>query len=927
MKLLSTLLLLVISVAYVLSQPPPAGTIWIDRLNNEQDRPSFFQLTVSCGDNGDLCNNNATIEATSVQPEDPYEFAPGTQPIGGERYHYLSIDTKQPGYQAGPADNIKATYDIAGGLGFITSPGIGGSYMLLWNGVGNNNLPCKSTLGAPCALDQLCCNTGNPVAAGFSVDLTGGGTQFGLGLYQKSADHDAPVIMRIWGADGRSVVLRKSFEARFVQRNLLFMYNEFIPFPGDSPQLTKAEMQNIFKNAKAIALQIFGAIALDARLSYLRTAGVIVSKTLPASAHNQTFYASSEICYNVFIGNNAPRSMNVPGTNGNNVLKFSGVKFLDAMLTKELELVPGSIQVSSPRAHNIDDTGNKDVVSVTLTEDLQPEDNVTINFCARVRSDWAAPFCRGTFCNQATVSLPGVAELPVGSGTAGCIHIKFDTSVNVDLMCPDLYDVAAKGQTPRVTLSYSNSGPAPAENTMLTLWIKGINPYSLGANMNNLWTCNPDTASSHDTLKCSRFIGNMNAGTSGTIDYYLNLPVLPCNITDLYLTAQITETCSNSSKTDDCHIEIPHIVQFDISKDAGLSDEEYAVGNQLVTYTISYRNLGNTQAEMVELIEEYPLYTTPVNNPGWDCDTTARRCRYYLGTVLVNEAIRTLQFTVKLDAILPEGLDRLCNTVTITNTECELIDECKDEKKVTECIRVSPGLPDTGVEKEGYIARLVYRLTYYNNGSADATNVKITENLPAGAEFDAERSDERWVCAGSTCTITLESLKQDERASVLFVVKLAQDFQQAAICWNNTATIDNGDSPVEEPSPGDNVAHHSLGACGGICEMECPNPCVECPACKCNQPACDCPAPKCNCPEPTCNCPKGKCECAEPICNCPSAPVCRDCPKCECNCPKKCDKIVEECGCKEIININLPCGLSCPSECPSASALPTGYAS
>jgi hypothetical protein len=314
------------------------------------------------------------------------------------------------------------------------------------------------------------------------------------------------------------------------------------------------------------------------------------------------------------------------------------------------------------------------------------------------------------------------------------------------------------------------------------------------------------------------------------------------------------------------------------------------------------------------LIEEYPLYSTPINNPGWTCDSASRTCTYQIGTLPVNDAIKTLQFTVKLDPILPQGVTSICNSVTITNTQCEVTDNCKDEKKVTKCIKVAPGLPDTGVEKEGYVARLVYRLTYYNNGSADATNVHITESIPAGATFDAERSDSRWVCSGNACTLTIPSLKREERESVLFVVKLAEDFQQMAICWNNTATIDNGDSPVADPSPGDNTATLQIGACGGVCEMECPNPCVECPACKSNQPACNCPSPQCNCPDPKCNCQsQGKCVCPDPICNCPTDAVCPTCPNCECNCPKKCDKIVEECGCKEIININLPCGLTCPT--------------
>jgi len=924
MKLFTILLVLgLLSVA--LGQSPPAGTIWIDRFNSEVGRTPALQIAVNCGPNGDDCNNNRTIETTLVQPEGSLSFAPGTAPIGGERFSYLSIFNVQKQYGAGPKDEIRVTYDINGEIGVHSSPGIGGSYLLLWNGVGHNDIPCHTTITNPCALDESCCNTGNPaLLADFSADLTGGGTQFGIGLYQDTSDFDTPVIMRLWGSDGRSIVLRKGLEAAFVGRNILFLYKDFVAFPGDSNPVKPSEIMDFLKTTKAIALQVYGHLALDARLSYIRTAGVIVSKTIPVSYQNITLVFGQQICYDVFIGNNAPKSVNALGTEPNNVLDLTGVNFLDTMFTDEMMLVPGSITVNSPIAYKIDNTGNVDVVSVTFTEDLKPEDNASIHFCAQLRPDYAAPFCRNTFCNVGTVTVPGFNNIQVGAGSAGCVNIKFETSLGLAIECPDLLQVSNPG-TPKITLHYENRGPAPATNTMLTLWIKGINPIGLSSSLNTQWTCNPDLNSPLDTLKCTQSLGQLTGHIFGSSDFFLNLPVnIPCNITSLFLNATITETCSNSYNSSQCTIPIPHKVLFDIKKDAGLAADQVAVPNQLITYTISYRNLGNTDAEMVQLIEQYPLYTTPVGNPLWTCDNTTRTCTLDVGTVPVNTAIITVQFSVRLDSFIPQSVSTLCNTVTITNTMCNISDVCKDTKQFVKCIPVAPGLPDTGVEKEGYIARLIYRLTYYNNGSADATNVVITESIPAGSKFDSNRSDSRWVCVGSTCTITIPLLKEGESGTALFVVNLNQDFQQPQTCWNNTATINLGDTSATEPSPLDNIATFNIGACGQQCEVQCPNPCVECPNLVCHDGKCNCPTTvDCTCPDPICpTCPKNNCVC-DKICNCPIQPTCH-CGNLDCACPAKCEKITEECGCKEIININLPCDL-CPNYSPSASYAPTPH--
>jgi hypothetical protein len=311
----------------------------------------------------------------------------------------------------------------------------------------------------------------------------------------------------------------------------------------------------------------------------------------------------------------------------------------------------------------------------------------------------------------------------------------------------------------------------------------------------------------------------------------------------------------------------------------------------------------------------YPDFTTPVNNPGWICDLIARKCTYFVGLLEANSAIKTLLFNLKVADRLPTELIQLCNTSIISNELSTVPNACKFTKSYQRCLPVSTGVPDTGVIKEGMIARLIYRLTYYNNGTADASGVVITENIPGGTTFDPLLSDPRWVCVGDVCTIHLDTLKMGAIETVLFVVNTARDFQAPPTCWENRATISHVSNDPDE-SPLDNVATFSVGDCCGHPPVICPNPCAECPRCNCTFPECSCPEPICSCPlSATCTCPEPHCICRDPICNCPTVHP-TTCPKLNCNCPGKCPKVVEECGCKEIININLPCGMGMPYPCP-----------
>lgn len=906
MRTLLFLSFLLLSVALYKADDQITPNIIIDSLDNPISlNDTFLTLQVSCGPAGSNCNNlvDAALVSTLTQTG---PWRNGGSVLGRERYTVLSIDKIEAGYTAGPADNVQITYDEVTKLRFATSPGIGGTLVLLYNGIGHNVLPCVSTITKPCYLNQACCVgpnpagdfTGSPFAnADGSVDLTANGTQLGISLVQNTADHDSPLIIRIFAADGRSIVLTQTFESAFVRRTILFLYKDFVPFSGDSPSLTPADVVTVLSNARAIAFSINGAFALDARMTSIQTVGVQIGKKLDAQYVGQLFKPGSTICWTAFVANNAPASLNPPGSNQENFFVLQDVDFVDyAFWNSALHLDRSSIRITPNRVglefntHENDPSLNGDYLLVTFPF-LLPGDNVTIQFCGVVRNDFQSDECINQFCNFAVVNIP-ILEVEDLFTSTTCIDIKYSPDLNIVSQCP----TSVTGtDVPFALFSYSNTGNGPADNTTLTIEITGAEPELLnGLPQNSAFTCVADDVAK--VLRCTKFIGKFLPGSSGADKFALNLAALGCNVTSLMVTATLTEHCSNLTVSTCCSVDVPRKVQFQITK-TDSSGGKGIQSNQIITYTISYQNIGNFAADGVFLIEEYPVnFATPLTtaiNAGWTCDTVAKKCFFHVGT-LPPATLKTVQFAIQLDAELPQTVTQVCNTVTITNANDTTASRCIDTESATKCTSVLPGVPDTGIKKQGTIGLLIYRITYFNNGSADAQNAVLRETIPAGTNFDAAESDPRWVCVGGSCTINLGVLPKGARASAIFAVIPVQDFETIVTgCFLNRAQITHVAS-VADPSPLDNIAALDLGNCNETTgPLKCPLPCKKCDDCTCTPPPCNCPSGECNCPVPICTCPAQDCICPVPRCDCNAVNPC-SCPDCECACENPCPKI-EEC--------------------------------
>ena len=163
-----------------------------------------------------------------------------------------------------------------------------------------------------------------------------------------------------------------------------------------------------------------------------------------------------------------------------------------------------------------------------------------------------------------------------------------------------------------------------------------------------------------------------------------------------------------------------------------------------MVYTLTYTNLGNQIASSGVVTDTVPLYTTfnaAASSPGWSCPDSApagTTCTYALGTV--GNETGELYFAVNLPPALPPGVPGIENTATIADdgTNGDDHNPCNNTDSDTTPVGATSDLAvilDNGQSAVQLNQQLTYVIAVTNQGTQPATNVLITDTLPAELVF------------------------------------------------------------------------------------------------------------------------------------------------------------------------------------------------
>ena len=323
----------------------------------------------------------------------------------------------------------------------------------------------------------------------------------------------------------------------------------------------------------------------------------------------------------------------------------------------------------------------------------------------------------------------------------------FAFDIAVDKSDGDITTVA--GGTVVYTVNYSNIGQTNATGVVVEENLPPGTTFD-AVNSDPGWF---ETAPGSGTFQFN--VGNLNVGDSGSVAFAVTVDN-PVGAGFEVVANLVTIFDDGANGTDDnagnnAFIEetpIDASPDLYVTKDNGVTSVR--VGD-IVSYVIDYGNSGDQGASGVQITETLPAgvsFDAANSTPGW-VETTPGVFVFSAGTLAAGD-VGSVTFAVVVDDPIAAGIDQLINNVLISDDGASGsdLDPLNDLFVETDDVDAVPDLQVSQVDGASTVTvgdSVVYTITFANVGEQGASNVVITETLPAGTAFDPVNSTAGWV--------------------------------------------------------------------------------------------------------------------------------------------------------------------------------------
>ncbi|MFC1713662.1 C10 family peptidase [Candidatus Poribacteria bacterium] len=354
--------------------------------------------------------------------------------------------------------------------------------------------------------------------------------------------------------------------------------------------------------------------------------------------------------------------------------------------------------------------------------------SVVLTITARV--DESA--CAGSITNTASISAADQTDTNTSNNSASAdITVEcadLEVSKSVDNPNPD------EGDDIVYTVTVTNNGPSTATNIEVTDFLpSGVDYTSATATQGGLafvsaedrviWNLGSLIDGADTTLTI-----RVRVDTGSLAESVCGVPIT--NTASVTAVDQGDSNTSNNSDTADITVKCADLA-VSKSVDNGSPDE-----GDTIVYTIIVTNNGPGDATSAEITDELPEGVTYVSAAATQGNYNDGTGEWAVGS-LINAASATLTITAILDTSAIDGIvcgAPITNTASVTavdqgdsntsnnSASADITVNCADLEVTKSVDNDSPNEGDA----------IIYTITTANNGPGDATNVQITDVLPAG---------------------------------------------------------------------------------------------------------------------------------------------------------------------------------------------------
>jgi uncharacterized repeat protein (TIGR01451 family) len=376
------------------------------------------------------------------------------------------------------------------------------------------------------------------------------------------------------------------------------------------------------------------------------------------------------------------------------------------------------------------------------------------------------------------VNPTGPGTLDGFMGTATGVGTTFD-NINIIAAPADMAvtksgpATANAGTVIPYTITVTNSGPNPAINATLTDVIPAGTTFSSLVSPGG-WSCTTPAVNGTGTVTCS--MASMAAGAA-MFTLNVNAPASPASVSN---TANVSSSSTDNAPGNNSQTANTNVIftaDLSIMKTATTT----APQGSNVTYNITVMNNGPNPATSVSLTDTLPANTTFVSNtqntgPAFSCTNPSVGSG---GTITCTNAslapatTATFTFVALVSGTAPLG--PLSNTANITTTSTDPTTPNTSTASTT----ITAGNTDLSITKTPNSAgpygagnSLTYTITVANAGPSAASNVTVTDILPAGSTFGSATPSQGSCSGTTTVTCNLGTLNAAGSATVALSLTL-----------------------------------------------------------------------------------------------------------------------------------------------------------